>query len=98
MSSGERENRRFLELFWIPWAPERERELENYNTEEMAAIYDSIPADVLARIRLSPLCQPVVPDSCGVRDRQYLDKSTLGGSQTITCRQGLKASGSRREP
>jgi hypothetical protein len=78
------ENRRaFVALFWIPWIAERERQFEKYSTQEMAAIYNSIPLGVLARTRSNPFFPPAVPDLRGVRDRHYLDKSGLNQNHGI---------------
>jgi mono/diheme cytochrome c family protein len=67
----------FLQLYTIPWIPERQKQFESYSAEEIVAILEAVPAGVLGRNRSSAHTPPAVPDLYGVRYRRYLDKSGL---------------------
>lgn len=69
--------RNFLSLFASPWMQDRQKQYESYSVEEIASIYEAIPAGVLGRNRSSALSPPAVPDLHGVRHRRYLDKTGL---------------------
>ena len=73
----ERSRHFFMALFAVPWMPDRQRQFESYSADDLTAIYDAIPAGVLARTWSSAHFPPAVPDLHGVRDRRYLDKSGL---------------------
>lgn len=75
--------RNFVSLFAIPWMHDRQRQYESYSTEEIASIYEAIPAGVLGRNRSSALSPPAVPDLHGIRHRRYLDKSGLNKHNDI---------------
>jgi hypothetical protein len=75
--------RDFLRLFSIPWMPDRQKQFASYSAEEIASIYEAIPAGVLGRNRSSALCPPAVPDLHGVRHRRYLDKTGLNRHNDI---------------
>jgi hypothetical protein len=75
--------RDFLKLFSIPWMPDRQKQFAAYSAEEIASIYEAIPAGVIGRNRSSALFPPAVPDLHGVRHRRYFDKSGLSRHNDI---------------
>ena len=51
--------------------------------EEIAAVHEVIPPEVMARHRASPFYPVQVPDLIGVQDRHYLDRTGLQQQRSI---------------
>ena len=64
--------------FSVPWLmPDPAERLRMMSVEELAAVYMSVPAGVVARPDTSPFYPPKTPDLIGVKDRRYLDATGL---------------------
>ncbi len=74
-----------MRIFAVPWGdPDPNEKLQTMSSEEVASLYDRIPAGVIARGGTSPFFPVQVPDIIGVKERHYLDHTGLELNRGVT--------------
>jgi hypothetical protein len=69
---------RVSELHGAPWLrPDMQARIDSMSAEEIASVFDVVPAGASLRARANSFLPIQVPDLIGVKDRRYLDRTGL---------------------